>query len=308
MRAAIDIGTNSVLLLIATIDTGALTAVRQEARITRLGEGLARASKLSPAAIERTMSVLKDYRDLCREHGAEAVTALGTAAMRRATNASELIDRAREELGLAIRVIGEECEAQLTWRGSASSFGNDIIVMDIGGGSTEFIAPSLERPGTLCARSLDLGVVTITERFLHADPSTDDEVAAVRSFVRARLEEKLDRAVYARASLTFVATAGTPTTLAAMKAGIEPYDPKRVHGATLSMEDVDSLTVAIKGRTIKERRAMKGLQRGREDVALAGALLMSEAMSVLGHPRATVSDRGVRWGALLEQLAPADGT
>lgn len=300
MLAAIDIGTNSVLLLIAKTHGATLDAVCQEARITRLGEGLSHTTILSSAAIDRTMAALREYRDLCRVRGIADIAAVGTAAMRTARNAHDLIERARSELDIAIDVISGNEEARLTWKASAASFGDDAVVMDIGGGSTEFIAPRQRGEQGLETISIPVGVVGLTERFLSSDPPSPHDIAEARCHLREMLEQRLDRTVFAQPDSPFVVAAGTPTTLAAMHARIDPYDPTRVHGMTLSTDDVATLIDKIAQCTMDERRAIKGMQRGREDVILAGALLMREAMDIVGQARAIVSDRGVRWGVLIE--------
>lgn len=294
-HAAIDVGTNSVLLLIGHIEDGELNALLQEARITRLGEGTAGTDLLSSQAMDRTAQALGDYVELCSRHNAATITAVGTAAMRRATNADDFIKRVRGEFGIDIEVIDEGNEARLTHLGSASSFGNDIVVMDIGGGSTEFIARDTRS-------SLDIGVVALKERFFHSDPPADEDIASARRHIREYLSKHLDGSAFSHPSLRLVAAAGTATTLAAMHGGIDPYDPDRVHGMKLSSDDVHALAERMRGLAASDILKLKGVQEGREDVILPGALLMDEAMNRLGYDEAIVSDRGVRWGVLIDKF------
>lgn len=294
MLASIDIGTNSILLLIAEQRGQELVPVYQEARIARLGESVGNTKLLTDDAQQRAFDIISDYLKICKEHGVEDIKACGTAALRNARNSNVFVDHVANDLGLAVDIISDGREATLSFRANAASFGKDIVVMDIGGGSTEFITENNPI-------SLGLGVVELTELFLHADPPTDNEVAALRAHVHTHLMRELDRRYYKDSAPTLVAAAGTPTTLAAMKDAVDPYDPERVHGSRLKLEDVEKLIEQIRRATLDERRAMPGLQRGREDVILAGAILLYEAMKLLGFDETTVSDRGVRWGLLLEE-------
>ncbi len=291
MIASIDIGTNSVLLLIAEKRGDDVRAMRDEARITRLGEKLAATGVLADTAMTRTFAVLSEYAQICREAGVRKIIAIGTAAMRRASNGTAFAARIEQELGFNVRIISEEEEALLTYEASAVSFGRDIAVMDIGGGSTEFICDSK-------AQSLDIGVVTLTERFFRGDPVRTDEVEAAQKLISSFLHQKLDPAFFSNPVSQFIATAGTATSLAAMHLELDSFDPARVHGARLTTRDIDALIEKITPLPVAERLTLKGLQQGREDVILAGALIMREAMRILGYTEATISDRGVRWGVL----------
>lgn len=302
MYASIDIGTNSVLLLIAKIDGTSLEAVCEEMRITRLGEGTADSEILAENAIDRTLAALAEYVAMCREMNVEEISAVGTASLRRAKNAQAFISRVRNELGISVGVISDEREAWLTYLASADSFGTDIVVMDIGGGSTEFIVPDLQGKNRLALTSFDLGVVGLTEEFFRSDPVEDKQYAAAQRFIRSLLSENLDAELFGKIP-EFVATAGTATTLAAMHVGLDPYDPTRVHGMKLTEREVAGLIDRIRGLTTAQLREIKGLQRGREDVILAGALITIEAMKLLGYETITISDRGVRWGLLIEKHA-----
>lgn len=304
MFATIDIGTNSVLLLIAEIGPGGeVRPVEDLMRVTRLGAGLSNSGVIADAAAERTLLALREYRDLCAEKDVKGLAAVGTAALRRAGNAADFLLIAKKELGLDVEVISEEREAALTFRASAVEFGDGIVVCDIGGGSTEFIAT--DRDGVPEFTSLPLGCVSLTERFLHGDPETNEEVYRLRREVRESLERELDPELYSRPhDRGFVATAGTATTLMAMKLALGKYDPERVHGASMKIDDLRDLIDAIRPKKIEERRSMPGLPPERADVILAGAELLQETMSFLGYADAVVSDRGVRWGLFYEKFRP----
>lgn len=293
--ASIDIGTNSVLLLIAEPHDNELISLKQEARISRLGEGVDKNGALSPQAIERTFAVLRDYASICREYRADQIFAVGTAAMRAADNADSFIKQVQENLGISVEIISDRREAELTFKASAASFGKEIVLMDIGGGSTEFVTDNE-------MVSLKLGVVSLAEKYLKSDPSSDDEINSVCNHIRNLLLSRIPNQILTSKKERFVATAGTPTTLASIHARIDPYRPEKVHGLELSMSDIDAVIKDLKTSTLEDRRKIKGLQKGREDVILPGALLLREAMSLLGYDRVTVSDRGVRWGLLYEKI------
>jgi exopolyphosphatase / guanosine-5'-triphosphate,3'-diphosphate pyrophosphatase len=305
--ATIDIGTNSLLLLIGEpLPDGSIRVLEDRAHITRLGEGLAASDRLTDAAIERTIATLREYKECCDRHGAQAVAAVGTAALRQASNAEAFLARARDELGIAVDVIAPEREARLTHLAAVRDFGEEIVVIDIGGGSTEFIARALPHHGVageLALKSLPIGCVTLTERFIASDPPAPAEVQALRMAVREALEATVELDHFARPhDHMLVATAGTATTLMAMHLALPAYQPELVHGQHLKITDLRALVAALVAATLDERRRMPGLLPARADVILAGAVLLHEAMNELGYADVTISDRGVKWGLFYEKF------
>lgn len=302
MKAAIDIGTNSVLMLVGEpCGGGEVRPERDLMRVTRLGEGLSTSGAISPEAARRTLDVLREYRSVCLAAGVAEIAAVGTAAMRTASNGEQFLKEACDAVGAEIEVLSEERESSLAFAPAAKSFGNDIVVCDIGGGSTEFTA--FDRDGTLRCTSLPVGCVSLTERFLAGDPETNEEVYRLRMEARKELEDNLDPELYARPhDKTFVAAAGTASTLASMKLRLPSYDPELIHGAELSLEELRDLIDLMRPKRIDERRSLPGLVPERADVILAGAELLQEIMSYLGYSGARVSDRGVRWGLFYEKF------
>jgi len=301
--AAIDIGTNSVLCLIAEGSTShALRALSEHATITRLGENVDATGQLAPAAVERTLSCLERYATALRDAGVTEVAAVGTSALRDAEGGHTFSDQAERILGTRPTVISGEREAQLTFDGALSGLDPEgkLAVFDIGGGSTEVIVgrriPNTD--ATLhTAVSLDVGSVRLTERHLVSDPPTSDELEAVRQDIRSAL----GRAPTV-AGLPLVGVAGTMTTLAAIAYDIVPYDPRQVHGAVLSQEVLEETLWMLASKTLSERRALPALAPKRADVIVAGACIASELCALAGADRIIVSDRGVRWG-LARELA-----
>jgi exopolyphosphatase/guanosine-5'-triphosphate,3'-diphosphate pyrophosphatase len=300
--AAVDIGTNSVLLLVAEQGTdGKLRAVADEAEITRLGRGVDRTGLLSAEGMSATLGVLERYVRQARGAGAEDIVVTATSAARDARNGEDFLRAARAGAGVEVRVISGEEEAGLSYRAAVEDFaseaeGGPLLVIDVGGGSTEFV---LGKGRTVSfARSLDIGSVRLTERCIDSDPPVPVEQAGVRRAV----EEALHTLPPFPSGSLVVGVAGTVTNLFAVARGIEPYDPARVHGGWLSVEEVAAVRARLCALTLEERRRLPGIQPKRADVLPAGALIFEAALVHLGAAGARVSDRGIRWGVLLERL------
>jgi len=302
MKATIDIGTNSVLLLIGEpLPDGSVKVACDRAEGTRLGEGLSARGEISDEAASRTLAVLADYMKLCDEHRVSGIACVGTAALREASNAGDFLTLVRRSMGLNVEVISPEREARLTWAACEHDFGGEIVVLDIGGGSTELIARDAE--GELKLLSLPSGCVTLLEEFVRSDPATEDELAGARMRVRELLESLVDMKTYARPNdRNFVATAGTATTLKAIDISLDPYRAESVHGTTLSISRIREIMDELLAKTLEQRRQIKGLPAQRADVILTGAALLHEAMSYLGYANALISDRGVKWGLFYEKF------
>jgi exopolyphosphatase/guanosine-5'-triphosphate,3'-diphosphate pyrophosphatase len=327
--AAIDIGTNSVLLLVAERATPAgdapdapdehegregregrepLSPLVEEATITRLGQGVDRARRLDPEAVARTLACLERYGRRLRELGVDRVDAVGTSAMRDAEGGEAFRARAAALLGVEPRTISGEEEAELTYEGALVGLGaraideRGAIVVDVGGGSTELVAPAASG---LSRVSLDVGAVRMTERHVRSDPPTEAELEAIRADVRSKLAAASH---VARAEVSsVVAVAGTATTLLAVAHGVAPYDAARVHGATLEARELAETRARLAALTLDERRRVPGLEPKRADVIVAGAVVLEVVLEELARVDArraalVISDRGVRWG-LAQRLA-----
>jgi exopolyphosphatase/guanosine-5'-triphosphate,3'-diphosphate pyrophosphatase len=302
--AAIDIGTNTVLLCVADVSEAGLTPVLDRSIITRLGQGLDRAGTLDPQAIERTLEALEAHARTAREAGAERIAAAGTAALREARDADRFLSEAKRCAGIEIEVISGETEAALALEAvarereeSASRNGavsGPLLVMDIGGGSTEFIAG--EGRSIRWARSLPVGSVRLTERFLRHDPAPPEEIDALIRHVRGTFANLPDPP--GTESATMVGIAGTYTTLVAMKLRLRAYDAAAIRRTPLAMADLDALIAALAPLTARERLALPGLEPGRADVILAGAAIAREGLARFGRSAIGVTDRGVRHGVL----------
>jgi len=302
--ATIDVGTNTVRLLVADADTdGTYRAVFQEQFITRLGERLQETGTLSPAAMERTIRVLQRFAQTAKEHRVQEVLAVTTSAAREAKNRTEFLDRARREAGIDLVVISGEVEATLTALGVAHALGPDhttMLIVDIGGGSTEFTA--FEQGGVTGYVSLPIGVVKLTEAHLESDPPSREELESAATSIRESIRQ-IPASLSIPAAAILVATAGTPTTLAAIDLGMTTYDGERVTGHRLSRKRIQELLDHLCSLPLRRRREIAGLESARADVILSGTLLTREILDVFGIDELTVSDGGLREGVLLHHLA-----
>ena len=304
LLAGIDIGTLTCRLLIGRVsEEGRLTEVYADRRILRLGEGVDRDRLLRPAAMARVIETLRDWRSVMTKHRVDGHLAVATSAVRDARNREEFLGRVKQEVGFDVEVISGEEEARRTMLGIRSGLPagvSDILGLDIGGGSTEFIR---DRPGRApVIRSIDIGVVRLTERLLTQDPPAADEIQAARELIRKETEQAT-RAIGERDGVTLVGTAGSITTLAAMAQKLPVYEPARIHNYRLGLETIRELERELLGRTKAQRRGMPGLEAGREEVIVAGTLILRTVMETLGFTEGLVSDLGLREGVLLDLAA-----
>ena len=299
--AGIDIGTLTCRLLIADLAPGQpLQEVLSDRRILRLGEGVDQTKCLSPAAMDRVIHCLQKWRNVINGYQVEASSVVATSAVRDASNRDEFLVHIKREAGFDVEVISGEEEARRTLLGIRSGLPGgvkDILALDIGGGSTEFI---LDRQGDKpIIRSIDIGVVRLCERLLRHDPPTDEEVSVAREWVARETKAAVaDMSHYREA--TFVGTAGTITSLAAMAQKLPSYEPARIHNYKLSLSAVQELEQTLLNRTKAERVGLPGLEKNREEVIAAGAIIIRTIMEMLNQHSVLVSDLGLREGALIE--------
>ena len=311
--AVIDLGTNTCRLFLARV-TG--DVVRQDTRLTtvvRLGEGVGESGRLLPAAVARTRACLRGYASRARAYRPERRLLIATSVLRTATGGRSFLHEVERESGFPWRVLAGEEEGALAFRGgtswlaaspSGASVGTaPLLLVDIGGGSTEFaVGVAGETPTFVC--SLEIGVVRLTERFFRTDPPQPEAVTNLAGHVAAAIAagvpERLRRAVPAA-----VGVAGTYTTLVANKLGLTAYDASLVQGHVLSHADIDQAVGRLAVLTSAERGRLPGIQPGREDVILAGALIAREALRAFGLEAVTVSESDLLEGVA---LALADGS
>jgi len=299
--AAFDVGTNSTRLLVADVEDGRITAQRdREMIITRLGKGVDATRRFDPGALRRTLDVLGDYAAICDRFGVgpEGRRLVATSATRDVANREEFLDGVRRLVGVDAEVLTGEQEAAASYLGATGDLagGARTLVVDIGGGSTEFIIGNDDPEAAI---SLDVGCVRLFERHLHSDPPTAGEVAALRADVREHLERV--RTVFDPSSATcVVGVAGTVTTVAALTLNLERYDPERIHRAVLEAPGIAATAQRLCGLTIAERAALPVVATGREDVIAAGALVLDEICRTFRFARVVVSETDILDGVLLE--------
>ncbi len=303
--AAIDIGTNTILLVVTERDdksgAGAFRDVVDMSTIVRLGEGLANSGRLSGPAMSRTMEGLRRYVDIAASHGVERPFCVGTAALREAANSGEFLASVRDAFGFDVEIISARDEARYTY---LSVCGDHVVrasamtIIDIGGGSTEVISGTdRDFVGYV---SLPMGSVRLTDAFVSHDPPVREEMERVVAYIREHLYR-----VVCRDGTTLVGTGGTVTNIAAMVAGIKMYDKGIVHGLVIGLGQLKDLISFLAGLTSDERRNVTGMEPGREDIIVQGAVILREIMEHGGFDRVKVSAAGVRYGVIYERCRSA---
>jgi len=333
--AAIDVGTNTVLLLVAERRQGRVVPLVERAEITRLGRGVDGTGRLDPAAIEETVAVLAAYAAEARALGAATIACVATSAARDAANGEAFFAAARARAGLEPEIISGDEEARLVWSSAWRDFGAPqgaevelavpgqhgrseppglsrphglaaphglLGVLDVGGGSTELCFG--DGPLPAARLSVQVGAVRLTERHVREDPPGAATLATLRQAARQALAPLagLPGVAALREGGRLVGVAGTVTTLAAVAQALPSYDAGRVHGSTLARAEIEALVTRLSALPLAERQRLPGMEPKRADVMVAGAVVVAEALALLGLDRLTVSDRGVRWGLVLERL------
>jgi exopolyphosphatase / guanosine-5'-triphosphate,3'-diphosphate pyrophosphatase len=288
--AVVDIGTNSTRLLVADVRDGAVSELDRRSVVTRLGEGVERTGRLGDEAQARVLEVLDDYARAIADHGCERRRAVLTSAVRDADNGAEFTRRVAGH-GLDARTLSGDEEARLTFLGaSLGREGSDLLVIDIGGGSTELVKGPHEHVST------QNGVVRHSERHLHDDPPTPEQLAALAADVRTNLKGT----VPFRFGGTAVAVAGTATQCAAMDLALEPYDAEAVEGHVLTVETLRGLLERTASVPLERRREIPGLDPDRAPVIVPGIVILLEVLRFFGLDRAEASEHDILWGAALE--------
>jgi len=297
--AAIDCGTNSVRLLVADVDTPVPTDVVRRMEIVRLGRGVDRTGRLAPEAIEATRVALADYAAQIRDLGASRTRMVATSATRDAANADEFRSMVERTLGVTPEVVTGEEEAHLSFAGAVQGLPADLaapyLVVDIGGGSTEFVLGTAE---PVSAISVDIGCVRMTERHLVDDPPTPDQIAAAERDIEAAVDRALT-AVPGRNARTLVGLAGSVTTVTGLALGLDQYRPEVIHHARVSYEQVATVTADLLAMTRAQRLALPVMHPGRADVIGAGALILKVLMRETGQGAVVASEHDILDGICL---------
>jgi exopolyphosphatase/guanosine-5'-triphosphate,3'-diphosphate pyrophosphatase len=294
-QASIDLGTNTCLLLICESTPQGEIVLHDESNVVRLGHQVDQTKELQSEAMDRTIECLVRYATIVKANGldASAVVAVATAQARDAKNAETFFQKIEKNIGFHFRVLSGDEEATATFLGAllSSTIANQTCVIDIGGGSTEIVS---EKQG----KSLNIGAVRMTERFLKSDPVTDEEFWACERAIDLALEEMIPLRNSFAETPSLVAVAGTAVTLAMLQLAMPTYKRDVLDGFILTRGDAHRLVEELKWRSIEERKLMPGMEAKRGDVILAGALIFWRTMEKLNFRTATISTRGLRYGVL----------
>ncbi|OBJ60241.1 Ppx/GppA phosphatase family protein [Mycobacterium sp. 1423905.2] len=303
---AIDCGTNSIRLLIADTAGAELRDVHRETRIVRLGQGVDATGEFAPEAIARTRGALADYADLLKSHNVSRVRMVATSAARDVANRDDFFAMTADVLGAVVpgavaEVISGAEEAELSFRGAVSELDAEaapFVVVDLGGGSTEIVLGGPD--GVVASYSADIGCVRLTERCLHSDPPTPDEVAEARRVVRERLAPAL-QAVPVSQARTWVGLAGTMTTLSALAHRMTTYDSAAIHLSRVPRRDLLEVCEKLIAMPRQQRAALPPMHEGRVDVIGGGAIVVEELAREL-HDRSGIDELTVSEHDILDGI------
>ena len=294
--AVVDVGTNSTRLLVADVAGGRVSPLERRSTVTRLGRGVDLSGHLASEAIEDVCTAIGGYVEILEELGAETVEVIATSAVRDADNGSAFVAELRERFALSAQVLDGEEEARLTYLGATAEAlpAEPTLVVDIGGGSTEMIVGS----GSEISfhDSLQAGVVRHTERHVNSDPPTASELEALATDVRGLIEDSVGGGIEAKHG---IAVAGTPTSLAAVEIGLEPYDPSRVHGHVLALPSIQRMLSQLASAPLAERVETPGLHPDRAPTIPAGVVILVETMRAFELDAITVSEHDILYGTAL---------
>ncbi len=313
--ASIDLGTNTVRLLVAKRDSKGFKQLYSNQVITRLGEGLSNGGILIDKAMERTIVTVLKFKDEAMRYNPSAIWVVATSAVRVAKNRTEFIERLKSVTGLQLEVIPWEEEARMTLLGVFSSnlplpllnkegSKGRAIIFDIGGGSTEYVFT--ENKKLVNSVGTDLGVVHLSEKYIKTDPVDEEELLKLEAVIADKIKNVRDRinsSLITHHSSLLIGTAGTVTTLAALDLNLYPYAPSKINGYILKLKNVKKLLDRLKKMPLKERRNIPALEKGREDLIIPGAVIVIKTMEILGFDSMVVSDYGLREGIILAKMS-----
>jgi exopolyphosphatase / guanosine-5'-triphosphate,3'-diphosphate pyrophosphatase len=294
--AVIDIGTNSTRLLVADVAGGVVQQVARRSTVTRLGRGVDLSGHLSGEAIEDVCAAIGGYVEMIEDLGVETVDAIATSAVRDADNGGAFVAELRERFALSARVLAGEEEARSTYLGATSEAppSTPTLVVDIGGGSTEVVVGKGSEVSF--HDSLQAGVVRHSERCISNDPPNASELEALAADVRGLIEASVAAGVEASQG---IAVAGTPTSLAAVELGLEPYDPSRVHGHVLALPSIQRMLSQLASVPLAERVEIPGLHPDRAPTIVAGVVILVEVMRTFELEQITVSEHDILYGTAI---------
>lgn len=295
--AAVDIGTNSCRLLIAEANSNnSLKILNRAIKITRLGEGVEQTKLLKKEAVKRVIDVLKQYKNIIKKHEVEKIKIVGTSVLRDVKNPELLIDKIND-LGLKIEIISGNKEAELNYLGAVSDLSSDFLLIDIGGGSTEFIWTANSK---INFKSLDIGCVRMTENFISAPDKKikNQEINDIANYVKDFLKKELAL----KKKFTIKGVGGTITTLAAVKLALTTYDNKKIENLKVDVNELEKILNNLSQLDLENRKKVKGLQPERADIITAGLVILKTILNHFGSDEIYVSDHDLLYGILKKEL------
>tara|TARA_B100001123_G_C15343694_1_gene1036096 strand:- start:4295 stop:5209 length:915 start_codon:yes stop_codon:yes gene_type:complete len=295
--ASIDLGSNSLIMTVVDLNNGQLKPVAEEVKIVRLGQALQPGGRLQPEAKERCRSALHHFAHQMEFLAVDEIIGVGTAALRNASDGQQFVDEIKDQLHILIQIISGDDEARLTFKAVQRDFsrlGDSLVMIDIGGGSTELVMGDLN--SITSQISMNAGTVSFSERFVHKDPPTSEEL---QSAARA-INKMMDRFELKSTAMEAVGVAGTFTTLKAVQLGMDDYDHSQIHRTILLRDEIAQLGQLFTSMPTEERKNLKGLPEERADIIPMGVVIIDSIMKRLQHQSITISDRGLRWGLLYE--------
>jgi exopolyphosphatase / guanosine-5'-triphosphate,3'-diphosphate pyrophosphatase len=300
--AALDVGSNTVLMLVVECHRGKTPSVLADlSRITRLGRGVDACGKLDPESAGRTLDTIAEFSDKARALGARKILGAATAALRDAADGLDFLAEVNRRAGTTVEIISGETEAQLSYLSTRQGLGisplESLLIVDIGGGSTELIRAE---PGkALEVVSLQLGSVRLTERIIRHDPPAANETETLRVV----MDDALNQLGWQYRPAGLVGIAGTVTTLCAISLGLQRYSAESIHGSRLGRAEIARLIGLLGSIPLEARQKLPGMEPGRADVLFAGAMILERVMNYFRCEELIVSDQGVRWGLIWRELA-----
>ncbi|MDK2586921.1 Ppx/GppA phosphatase family protein [Romboutsia sedimentorum] len=287
--ATIDIGTNSMRLLIGDYIDGQIHNRKKLMNTTRIGQDVDKDGYISEEAIKRNIEALREFVGICREEKCEHIYSMGTSALRDSKNGYKFVELAKQEIGIDVEVISGEEESNLGFSGVLEGLkGNDdILVIDIGGGSTEFIIGN--RDGIKFAKSENVGALRMTEKFLKADPINENEFDEMSIFIEGKINETLNH-INKKSIKKLIGIGGAITSLSAMKQGLQVYSMEKIHNSEICKKDIDIILQNLKKMTLSDKKHLKGLQPKRADIITAGVKILNIIMEKLEIENIVVSE------------------
>ncbi len=306
--ASIDIGTNTILMLIVDVkkeeNKFQIDVVDDFQVIARLGKGVDEHRRILPETIQRATNFLKEYKQIADEHHAERILACGTSALRDATNRDEFIHHVKNETGIDIKVLSGIEEADATYHGAVSEFlelRNNFTVLDIGGGSTEVVTGDAHAVHQ--RQSFDIGSVRISERILKTSPPLPENLRDADEYINSVFRNSH---FTCDSNAKLIGVAGTVTTLAAIDLQLERYDRKKVSGYKLRLSTIENIFQQLRPLTLDQIKNIPQISAGRSDILIAGVMILKTFMKFSGYDEVTVSDRGLRYGLVIEAIKDID--